>query len=126
METLTLPDVQAEEAAPRGMSDLAPVDLPQASAPLAHRQVAVVVDACCELDPDLVAKLGIVVLPRVVRADGRKVQLAADRTLHASCWPQMPRRILPEEQAFGRLAEVYNQVLRYGMSALALHPPASW
>jgi hypothetical protein len=38
----------------------------------------------------------------------------------------MPRRVLPEDQTFGLLAEVYNQVLRNGMSALALHPPASW
>jgi hypothetical protein len=88
-----------------------------------HRYVTVVVDACCELDPALAAEQGILLVPRVVRADRQTMTLNAERTLHYSCWPDPPRRLAPAPHALGDLAQAYDQVLCQGLSVLALHLP---
>jgi hypothetical protein len=95
------------------------------AAPLAdtaRRQVVVVVDACCDIDPAAAASLGILILPRAARADGRAITLSSEQTLHASCWPRA-QRIIPEPHALGTLAKIYERVLRDGLSVLAMHLP---
>lgn len=92
--------------------------------PAAQRQVMVVVDPCCEIDPAAIAALEVLVLPRTVRAGGRSVTLGPDQTLHHGCWPQPPRSIAPQPYALGELAQAYERVLRGGLSVLALHLPS--
>ncbi|HEU4323506.1 MAG TPA: DegV family protein [Roseiflexaceae bacterium] len=95
----------------------------RAPKPAARRQVVVAIDACCELEPALAQRLGLLVLPHHARVDGQAIELDAGRTLHHSCWPTPPQRVQPEPHTVGALAPRYEEVLREGMSVLALHWP---
>lgn len=87
------------------------------------RQVVVAVDACCEIEPSAAAHAGILIMPRTAKVDRRTMTLNADQTLHHTCWPQRPRNIVPAPYALGELTQAYEQVLRGGLSVLALHSP---
>lgn len=93
------------------------------SAPV-HRQVVIVTDACCELDPQLAATLGIMIMPRTALIDRQKITLDATRTLHPTCWEKPPRRVIAKGYTLGDLAPAYGQILDSGMSVLALHQPS--
>lgn len=101
-----------------------PVALATPQPTLPARQVTVVVDACCEMLPERAAELGIVLLPRAIRADGRETQLGAERTLHADCWPQPPKRLVVLPQQMSLLATAYTTALHSGMAVLAIGLPS--
>jgi hypothetical protein len=86
-------------------------------------EVAVVVDAGCELPPTLVAELGMTLLPRNARADRKAVQLDQHQTLHPSCWPQLPRALELQPLSLSELVESYGRLLNEGTSVLALFQP---
>jgi hypothetical protein len=91
--------------------------------PPTARSVVVVIDAWCEIDPAVAAQLNIVVLPREVKVDGQDQALDGQRTLHHSCWPQLPRMIAPKPLTLSAVARVYEQVLVHEFSVLALTLP---
>lgn len=86
-------------------------------------QVVIAVDACCEIEPAVAADLGLLVIPRELNANRRKILLDADRTLHHSCWPQPLGRFTATPYALGELVQLYEGFLRDGVSVLALHLP---
>ena len=88
-----------------------------------RRQVVVAIDAYCEIAPHIAQELGVMIIPRTAKADGRHVLLDAEQTLHHSCWSQMPRRVVPTTHTLGELAQSYEQVLNQGLSILAIHRP---
>ena len=90
-----------------------------------RRQVQIVIDAGCELAPEQLSALGMTVLPRAAKVDGRSVTLNDQQTLHHSCWPQPPRRVEWFAGAIGDLAQTYRAAQADGMSVLALHRPSA-
>ena len=90
-----------------------------------RRQVQIVLDACCEVAPAEAAQLGVRLIARQAKIDGRVVTLDADQTLHYSCWPQPLRRIVPAPSVLGDLAQAYGDILAQDMSVLALHLPSA-
>jgi hypothetical protein len=111
--TLELPDCR----------EIAFTPILEAAKPASQQQVAIVVDACAELDPTFIARYGLHVMPRTVRVDGQTMTLGPQRTLHHSCWEQPPRRIVVQPYALGELAQFYGAILDRGLNVLALHPP---
>ena len=107
---------------PRTRPIAAPLTIQLEPAP-ARREVAVVMDACCEIAPQLAAALGIVLIPRSARIDRQWLTLDPARTLHATCWERPPRRVAAGGFALGELAQAYRSLLDQGMSVLALHQP---
>ena len=90
-----------------------------------RRQVQIVIDAGCELAPEQISGLGMTVLSREAKVDGRSVVLNDQRTLHHSCWPQPPRQVEWFAGALGDLAQTYRTAQAAGMSVLALHRPSA-
>lgn len=92
---------------------------------LVSPKARIVVDASCELDPALAQALNILVLPRSATIDGKRIRLNAQQTLHHSCWPTPPRKVVCEPVALSELSAAYQQVLGDGLSVVALLLPAA-
>lgn len=107
----------------RFLPGAAPTPIHEADALPARRRVVVAVDAYCEVDPAVIARLGILVLPRPIQVNGRTRMLDATCTLHAACWNGAPLRIAPKSYDLGALAQRYEYALAEGFSILALHLP---
>ncbi len=95
----------------------------EAGALPAQRRVVVAVDASCEIDPAVIARLGILVLPRLVLANGRTQMLDETCTLHHACWNGTLPQIALKSYDLGTLAQHYERTLAEGFSVLALHLP---
>lgn len=100
-----------------------PTPIHETGAPLAQRKVVVAVDASCEIDPAVIARLGILVLPRPVFINGQAQTLDETCTLHHACWNGAPLRIALKSYDLGTLAQRYSSALAEGFNVLALHLP---
>ncbi|MBC8160040.1 MAG: hypothetical protein H7Z42_02385, partial [Roseiflexaceae bacterium] len=105
---------------------ITPAPLTPPPAARVQRQVAVLVDACCEISPDEAMALGIEVLPREAKVDNRAALLDIEKTLHPSCWPTPLRSVAPGPLAVGDLAQRYGDVLRQGQSVLVIQPASQY
>jgi len=117
------PAVEQRRVGQRFLPGAPPTPLHETDVPSALRKVAVVVDAGCEIDPAMIARLGILVLPRPVQVNGRMQTLDETCTLHHACWNSALPRITLKSYDLGTLAQRYSRALADGFSILALHLP---
>lgn len=107
----------------RSLPGAPPTPIHDVGAPPAQRRVVVAVDASCEIDPAVIARLGILVVPRPVSINGRAQTLDETCTLHHACWNGASPRIALKSYDLGTLAQHYERTLAEGFSVLALHLP---